>query len=355
MLQFAHVAWPSVGLQGCDSADGDPGSLAPVTPGRLLDEGRRQPGDVSRPLPEWRQHDGKHIESVEQVLAKPSGSGLQPQAPVRRRNHPDVDAPRRVLAHSLELPFLQHPEELSLEFDRDLPDFVEEERAAVGGLEPSRAVAQGAGECALGMAEELAFEQFARDRCTVHANQRSMAPRTQVVQRACHELLACARFTFDEHRGGRGRDNRHLVEHRAESGAVADEAMRRAPAQLIAEVGVLQFEPLLEPLDFAERAGVRDRHGRMVGEGAEPGECLPVARLTAEHAEDAEHFAAENQRLATEAADALPPDPAGIHDPFVVSRDVFDEYAFARGPDPADLPYPRGNRLNAPSSRDQSS
>ncbi|KYF91720.1 hypothetical protein BE20_13930 [Sorangium cellulosum] len=54
---------------------------------------------------------------------------------MRRRDHPDVDAPRPRAADADDLAVLQRAEELRLRARGQLPDLVEEERALVGGLE----------------------------------------------------------------------------------------------------------------------------------------------------------------------------------------------------------------------------
>ena len=63
---------------------------------------------------------------------------------------PHVDLPGALLADALQLPLLEHPEQLRLQLERDLAHLVEEQGAAVGQLEPPGPVAQCAGERAPG-------------------------------------------------------------------------------------------------------------------------------------------------------------------------------------------------------------
>ena len=51
-----------------------------------------------------------------------------------------------LFAHALVLFLLQDAQELALEREGNLADLIQEERAAVGGLEAARAVLDGAGE-----------------------------------------------------------------------------------------------------------------------------------------------------------------------------------------------------------------
>ena len=64
-----------------------------------------------------------------------------------------------------------------------VPDFVEEERAFVRLLEASLAVADGAGERAAHVAEELGFEQRFGNRAAVERDEPVRAPRAVVVNR----------------------------------------------------------------------------------------------------------------------------------------------------------------------------
>ena len=57
------------------------------------------------------------------------------------------------------LPLLERGQQLGLEMERQIADFVEEQGAVVGRLEPPHAVAGGAGEGALDVAEQLGLEQ----------------------------------------------------------------------------------------------------------------------------------------------------------------------------------------------------
>ena len=72
----------------------------------------------------------------------------------------------------------------------DFPDFVEEYRAAVGGLEPADSAVYGAGESALFVAEQLAFEQVGRNRRAVYRHERLVGARRGGVDEIRDELLA---------------------------------------------------------------------------------------------------------------------------------------------------------------------
>ena len=84
-----------------------------------------------------------------------------------------------------------------------MPDFVEEQRALVRLLEPALPVADGAGERAAHVAEQLRLEQRLRNRAAVERDEPVRAPRAVVVNRARDDFLAGAGFAGDENRAVR--------------------------------------------------------------------------------------------------------------------------------------------------------
>src|SRR5688572_27432961 len=67
-------------------------------------------------------------------------------------------------------------------------------------LELADAGRRGAGERALLVSEQLALDQFCRQRCAVDLDERHLATRRAVVNAPGDELLADAAFASNEHR-----------------------------------------------------------------------------------------------------------------------------------------------------------
>src|SRR5262249_6710205 len=112
--------------------------------------------------------------------------------------------------------FLEDPQELRLELERYLADFVEKERPAVRHFEPAQLLADRPGEGAPLVTEELALEEPRRDRGTVQLDERSLASGAQVVNLTRDELFAGSGFPLDQHdRVGRRYDF-GLPEHAAQ-------------------------------------------------------------------------------------------------------------------------------------------
>ncbi len=134
------------------------------------------------------------------------------------------------------------------------------------------------------MAEELALEQFARDRRAVDADQRAVAAAARLVDGARDQFLAGAGFARDHHgRAGR-RDQLDLPQRGLDRLALADDAARVGlDADFFLQIGVFEFEPFAQAIDFGER-GVQ----LFVG--------LAALADVAEHDDGADHHAAVADR-----------------------------------------------------------
>ena len=181
------------------------------------------------------------------------------------RDDPDVDLCRPAAAHGLELVFLQHAEQLDLHVERQLTDFVEEQRAAIGQFEASDPAIERAGERTSDMSEQLALDQPCRDRAAVDFHERMLVTRAAAVDGARHQFLAGAGFAEDQDRRVGRRDAIDRAQRRQESGAVADNLLEIVfVGNLFSQIDVLAFELRLQPADFFVLAHVFDRERQLV-------------------------------------------------------------------------------------------
>ena len=174
------------------------------------------------------------------------------QVAVGRRQQPDVDLDRVVGADAVNLAVLQHAEQLRLQRQRHVADFVEEQRAAVGVLESALAEPVGPGECPGFVAEQFVVEQVLVQGGAVHGHERLGPPRAVGVQRLGGEFLAGAALAEDQDgRPGRGvrlEPGDHVVHPRA----IADHALE---AELLVE---LSAEVAVGPGELPPLAGLLD-------------------------------------------------------------------------------------------------
>src|ERR1700691_4225528 len=90
VLQFAHVAGPSIGLECCHGVRGNIIDLLAHPPAEDIDELLNQCRDIFAAGAKWRQQDGKHVQSVVEVAAKFALSYHCRQIAVRRGHSPNV-------------------------------------------------------------------------------------------------------------------------------------------------------------------------------------------------------------------------------------------------------------------------
>jgi len=107
---------------------------------------------------------------VIQVRAKAPFPYFLAQVAVSGRDHTRMGNALLRLADALELAVLEHAQKLRLQFKRQLPDLVQKQRAFLGVLEITGFVGRGAGERALGVAEQCGLDQGRRDRGALSAN-----------------------------------------------------------------------------------------------------------------------------------------------------------------------------------------
>src|SRR2546430_13425715 len=155
VLQLAHVPRPVVGLQQLqrllsDGADPLAGLL-----GVALDQIFGQDRNVEHALAQRRDPDGEDVKTIEEVLAERATRYGALQVAVRGGADAHIDGNRVTAPQPFDLPLLEHAQQGDLGLGGELPDFVQEDRAAVRGFEPPEAPLERAGERSLFVAEQL--------------------------------------------------------------------------------------------------------------------------------------------------------------------------------------------------------
>ena len=100
---------------------------------------------------------GKTLRPVIQVFAEAAGGDFFFQIAIGGGHNAHVGKARAVFAHALITFFLQGPQQLALQIERDFADFVQKQSSALGGFKTSGAILDCAGESALGVAEKFTF------------------------------------------------------------------------------------------------------------------------------------------------------------------------------------------------------
>ena len=126
-------------------------------------------------------------------------------------------------AHPAQPSGLQHAQQLGLQVERQLADFVEDQGAARGFLEPAELALAGAGEGAALVPEELALGQLAGQGAAIDGHEGAVGDGAQLVQGARQQLLAGAAFAGDQHGQPGARDAAGLFEDAQQGRRLADD------------------------------------------------------------------------------------------------------------------------------------
>ena len=129
---------------------------------------KRQFGDVAASLSKRGKLDFTDIEPVEQVFPELALPYEFSQIPIRCAHNPNINFMRFGLPNWLYQTILEYPEKFALGRKRQIPKFIEEEGPFIRCIEFAYLVVYGAGEGPLLMAEQKAFNEILRNRCTVY-------------------------------------------------------------------------------------------------------------------------------------------------------------------------------------------
>ena len=140
-----------------------------------------------------------------------------------------VDFLRPCASQSFEFLLLQDSKKLRLQLERNIADFIQEERTLMRKLKPANFLRNRAGEGSSLMAKQFAFEQAGRNSGAVELDERPILARTVIVNSPGNELFARARLAEQEHsRISPGHGFDHLQ----------DAAKNRAPPNDPLEIGL---------------------------------------------------------------------------------------------------------------------
>ena len=155
-------------------------------------------GNLVAPLAQRPDRQADDVEAVEEIFAEPAGAHRVFEVGVGGGDDADVDGESGGLAERGDLARLEEAEQLRLQVEAQLADFVEEEGAVAGAADEAGVVAVGAGERAAAVAEELAFEQVAGHGGAIEGDEGLPGAIGEVVDGAGENLLAGAAVAGDE-------------------------------------------------------------------------------------------------------------------------------------------------------------
>jgi len=125
ILQFPNVARPLPIRQGFHRAGRNRFDVLLHLPGEPVHEVANQHRNIFPPFPQWRDPNGKDIQSAVQIAAKFACGDHLFQIAVGCGNQPHAHFPGLRAAQTFEFPLLQSTQQLWLDFNWDVADFIQ--------------------------------------------------------------------------------------------------------------------------------------------------------------------------------------------------------------------------------------
>src|SRR5579862_8805716 len=141
---------------------------------------------------------------------------------MRGSHQPDVDPKRTATSESFELALLNDPQKLGLQFQRDVADLVEQEGSIMSQLKSPGPLRQSAGESALFVSKQFAFEQTGGNCCTIHFYKFAVFSQAALVNLPGENFLARTGFSQKQDRRIGRSDSLNLPHHSCNARAAAD-------------------------------------------------------------------------------------------------------------------------------------
>jgi Mg chelatase-like protein len=206
-LQFADVSWPGVGAEHAGDFCGK-GNLGQPTadcffPGELLG----QEDHVTRTLRQSRETDQVCGEPVVEVLAELALSDHRLGIAVGGCDHAHVNLFGAAGTYPDNLTDFEDTQKLGLKGQRQFADLVQEDGAAVGGLEVPRLGLDGSSESTFLVAEEFGLGQAFGNGCTIDSDEWFTSAVTVMMDCAGDPFLAGAGGSHYEDVQSRRRDD----------------------------------------------------------------------------------------------------------------------------------------------------
>src|SRR6266567_1475362 len=340
VLEFADVAGPVVSGELFGMSFGETRQRTIHFPGGHADKVRGKWGDVFATLAQRWNFEGKHNEPIEQILPETAGGHFFFQIAVGGGNNAHVDLARACVADAFNFLLLQDPQQLGLHGQRDFPNLVEKERAAVGEFEPPGLVAHRARERAAHVPKEFAFENVLGDGATVDLDERPIFARAVVMDGPSDELFARPAFASDEHGGLGGSHELDLLHHFPQTGTLPNDVTKVVgAADFLQQIFIFFFQPGAKRFDFREGSSVGNAYGRVIRKNAQPSKILIPEDAGVEDGQHAQHFAMKGQRLRGNRVDAEALYPLWLGNPILIAAQAGQEQRFAGFSYVSDFPH----------------
>ena len=156
--------------------------------------------DLVAPLAERLNREPHDIQAEIQVLPETAFADHGGQVAMRGGDDSQIDGDRLDAADRHDGALLNAAQQFGLNGQRQLADFIEKQRAAIGTANEAQSGRDGAGERALHVAEQLRFHQLGREDRAIDRHKRCRRTRTESMNLPGGDFFAGAGFAFDQER-----------------------------------------------------------------------------------------------------------------------------------------------------------
>ena len=155
-------------------------------------------GDILQVFAEWWNPKNHITQSVDEILAELASRHQIGQGAVGRRDDAEIYPLRAVGADAFYLSLLEGSQNLCLGLEREIPNLIEKNIAAIGELELPRSRGLGVRVGALFNSEKFRLHQSCRNRWHIHHDEWPMGVFLLLVEQARDNFLAGTAFAENE-------------------------------------------------------------------------------------------------------------------------------------------------------------
>jgi hypothetical protein len=145
---------------------------------------------VLAPFAQRRNCDRKDVQPKVEIAAKAFFLHHLFQVAMGCSDDADIYLLGSIAAQPFKLPFLQDPEKLGLEFERDIADLIQKKRAFVRQFEAAHFSSNRSRERSSLVTEEFALQKAKGNCGAVESYERAVTPWTEIVNRARDQFLS---------------------------------------------------------------------------------------------------------------------------------------------------------------------
>src|ERR1035438_3644262 len=197
--QLANIAGPRIVLQELHAFAGRWPGLFTHSLSEFLNESLYEKRNVLRAFAQRWYVNGKHVKTVKQIFPERAVLHLFGQISMSCGDDPNIYLDRLRAAETLKLAILHNTQQFCLQFERQLPNFIEKEGGIVCQFKSTHLFGQGTGVSPFFSSEQLVFNQSRRQGGAIYPYHKPILAPAEVMNRTGYQFFAGAGLARDKH------------------------------------------------------------------------------------------------------------------------------------------------------------